>query len=269
MTDAVVCGADRISYAQLDERCRRVGGLIADRLDTAPGDRVAVLAENSVAFLDLYLGVPAHGRVVVPLNTRWAEPELHYALRDAEAWVLFTDRNPGPLVADVDVVVRTDLEYEPFLAAARSRPYDRPLPDDIAGLFYTGGTTGAAKGVMLTHRNLTANAQAMRTLAPLTADDVFLVMAPMHHAAGTTSVRYSVEAGARQVLLPFEPQAVLDVLEDEQVTHTLAVPTMLVALCDEQERHPRDVSSLRVLMHGAAPITPALVDRARAAFPNA
>lgn len=269
MRAALVCRDRRITYAQLADRIGRVGDLLAVYLDTVPGDRVAVLAENSIAYVDLYLGVPAHERVIVPLNTRWSEPELRYALQDSEARVLFTDRDVGPLAEHVDRVVRTDLEYEILLAAARPvTPHTGP-PGDVAGLFYTGGTTGAAKGVMLTRANLDANARAMQQIAPLTADDVFLVMAPMFHAAGTTSVLYSVDAGARQVVMPFDADAVLDVLEDEQATHTLAVPTMLAALVAEQRANPRDVSSLRVLMHGGSPITPALVRQAVDEFPDA
>ena len=78
--------------------------------------------------------------------------------------------------------------------------------DELAGLFYTGGTTGASKGVMLTHRNLLANAINMQMLMPLRLDDVYLVMAPLFHAAGSVSVLQSIYVGAKQVILPsFEP----------------------------------------------------------------
>src|SRR5437764_1643716 len=92
----VVCGDVRFTYREFGDRCRAVGSVL-DAYQTKPGDRIGVLCANSIAFLDLYVGVPAHGRIVVPLNTRWAEPELRYALRDAGVRVLFTDRDPGAL----------------------------------------------------------------------------------------------------------------------------------------------------------------------------
>lgn len=264
----VICGDTRLTADDLDARCRSVWGLL-DAYQVESGERVAVLGTNSVPYLELYLGVPMHGRVVVPLNHRWSDAELRYALRDSGARLLFIDRPAGALAVEVDAVVRTDLEYEQLLAEVPPAEPEVPALDALAGLFYTGGTTGASKGVMLTHRNLQANAEAMRRIAPLGADDTWLVMAPMFHAAGTISVLQCVEASVPLVLTPFDPAVVLDTIERERVTHTLAVPTMLGELVREQQAHPRDVSSLRVLMHGASPITPALIGQALHTFGTA
>ena len=169
---------------------------------------------------------------------RWAEPELAYALADSGAKVLFTDRDPGALGGLVERVVRIDTgEYEALLESAAESDLGRDgaagadaavTEDSLAGLFYTGGTTGASKGVMLTHRNLLANTFNIQMLAPMTIDDTYLVMAPLFHAAGSVSVLQSLYVGARQVVVPaFDPALALDLMEREAVTVTLAVPTMV------------------------------------------
>jgi acyl-CoA synthetase (AMP-forming)/AMP-acid ligase II len=141
--------------------------------------------------------------------------------------------------------------------------------NDLAGLFYTGGTTGASKGVMLTHRNLIANAGHTQSVVPLGPDDVYLVMAPMFHAAGSVSLLQSVYLGAKQVIVPtFDPADVLDAVEREGVTASLGVPTMVAALIEEQLARPRDVSTLRVLAHGGSPIAVDVLRRGATAFPT-
>jgi long-chain acyl-CoA synthetase len=266
--EAIACAGVRHSFADLVDRCRRLGSVLDD-LGTVPGDRVAVLSGNSIPFVELYLAIPSSGRIQVPLNFRWSEPELAYALADAGARVLFTDRDPGGLAALVERVVRTDTdEYESLLTAASPRPFADDLTgESLAGLFYTGGTTGASKGVMLTHRNLLANAFAMQHLVPFEPDDVFLVIAPMFHAAGSISLLQSALTGVRQVIVPFfDPGAILDIIEAEGATVTVGVPTMIAAIIEEQQARPRDVSSLRLLVHGGSPIATEVLRRARDAF---
>jgi long-chain acyl-CoA synthetase len=155
---AVVCGDTTLTYAELGARVGRLAGALRG-LGLRKGDRVAVVALNCHRYLELYLGVPAAGLVLVPLNTRHLEAELRYALTDSRTRVLVTDRDPGALADAVERVVRLDTgDYDALLAASDALPLGEGVSeDDLAGLFYTGGTTGAAKGVMLTHRNLVAN----------------------------------------------------------------------------------------------------------------
>src|SRR5690606_15804520 len=157
--EALVCGDVRLDYAELLSRCRRLVAGLAE-LGTGRGDRVAVLAANSIPYVELYCTTSASGRVQVPLNIRWAEPELAYALEDSGAKVLFTDRDPGPLAALVERVVRLDLgEYEDLLAGVGEADFDDGLgPDDLAGLFSSGGTTGAPQGARPTAGTPAANA---------------------------------------------------------------------------------------------------------------
>lgn len=264
---AVVCGSTALTYAETADRCARLaGGLRA--LGLQKGDRVAVVAANCHRYLELYQAVPASGLVLVPLNTRHTQPELAYALQDSGTRVLVTDREPGGLVDVVERVVQMS-EYEDLLGDPVVLG-EGVHEDDLAGLFYTGGTTGAAKGVMLSHRNLVANTVHGLMAIGLQPDERWLAMAPMFHAAGTFASLATVWLGGTHVVLPaFEPAAALDLLEAERCTATIAVPAMLAALNEEQRRRPRDTSSLRLLTHGAAPVATEVLRRSKELFPTA
>lgn len=269
--EALVCGDERLTYREFGGRLRRLHSALHE-LGTERGDRVAILAFNSIAFAELYCGVSMAGRVQVPLNFRWAEPELSYALEDSGARILFIDRDPGRLADLVDTVVRIDQgEYETLLDSQQQAPFDEQsvAEDDLAGLFYTGGTTGTSKGVMLTHRNLIANAIHTQFIQPMNGNDRYLVMAPMFHAAGSVSVLQSIYLGVTQVLLPaFDPGTMLDLVERERITQTLGVPTMVAATVETQLAEPRDVSTLQVYAHGGSPIALEVVRRGTKAFPG-
>ena len=267
---AMVSEGLRLTYAEVWSRCRRLAGALA-RLSVQPGDRVAVLGLNSHRYLEIYLAVPASGRVVVPLNTRHAEPELRYTLEDAGARLLITDRDPGALAKSVERVISLPDDYERLLTASPEAELGVGVTEDtLAGLFYTGGTTGASKGVMLSHRNLMANTVHWLVALQQGREDVFLVMAPMFHAAGSVAVLATVWVGGRQVILPgFDPVAALDTIAAEGITVTLGVPTMIAAIAEEQLARPREVGTVRSVGHGGSPIATEVVRRAHTAFPRA
>ena len=237
---AVRCGQSQLTYGQTWERARRLAGALGE-LGLGRGDRVAVAGRNCHRYLELYQAVPGAGMVIVPLNHHHTAAELGYALHDSGARVLFADPEVDYPQDAVEHVVDLDDGYEALLAGAAPAEYAGDLPaDTVAGLFYTGGTTGAAKGVMLTHRNLIANAlhyQAWHAFGPRTR---WLIAAPMFHASGSMAVLATVwHAGCHVILPAFDPGAALDLLEDEKVTATITVPTMLAALCQEQLARPR------------------------------
>ena len=267
---ATVCGDVRHTYREFVARCRSLGGVL-DELGIGRGDRLAIWADNSHHYVEVYAAVPAHGRVVVPLNTRHAEPELVYALNDAGAKILLTDREPGKLAGCVDRVIRIPDEWESLLASAPEVDFPTDVQeDDLAGLFYTGGTTGASKGVMLSHRNLIANTWHWISALPHQATDSMLVMAPLFHAAGSNGVLGNIWTGGKQVLLPaFAPDGALDLMEREAVTGTIGVPTMLSAIAEEQAVRPRKTDSVRWIAHGGSPIASQLLRRVHDAIPTA
>ncbi|MEM9133774.1 MAG: AMP-binding protein [Actinomycetota bacterium] len=263
--EAVVCGDERRSYREFGTRVRKVAGLLESLTD--PGDRVALWSLNSAEYLELFVGIPCAARAIVPHNTRWAEPELIYATTDAEAKILICDRDPGGLADVVDRVIRIDTgEYEELLAAA-PEVIPAVTPDTLAGLFYTGGTTGASKGVMLTHTNLMANAVHTQLDQPLASDDRYLTMAPMFHAAGVYAALSLMWVGGTNIVLPaFDPGAALDLVAGEGITCAIAVPAMLAAMVEVQTSAPREVGTLRWLSHGASPIALEVLKRARELF---
>jgi long-chain acyl-CoA synthetase len=267
---AVVCGDVELTYRETWERCRRlIGGLRG--LGVATGDRVAIVGPNCHRYLEIYQSVPGAGMVLVPLNQRHTESELRYALEDSGTSVLFAGRDTDSLGEVVDHVIDLGDDYERLLAEATpADPPDDLTEDALAGIFYTGGTTGKSKGVMLTHRNLVANAFHYQACSPFGPDTCWLIVAPLFHLAGSIAVLSTVWHGGRHVVLPvFDPAAALTLIETHRITATLVVPTMLAAMSDEQLARPRDVSSLRTISHGGSPVATETLRRAHAAFPDA
>ena len=264
-----MCEDNRRTYAELGSRCRRLAGAMR-KLGLAPQDRVGVIALNSDRYLELYLGLPAAGFVLVPVNSRLAPAEMRAILADAGVSVLFADANyPG--AAGVGQVVMMPDDYEDLIAGADEVPLGGEVAeDDLAALFYTSGTTGAAKGAMHTHRSLVCSALHFMATWPFDRQTRWLVASPLFHTGGIIGTLATVWAGGAHVIMPrFDPDLAVDLIEREAVTHTLLVPTMLAAAAGAQLARPRNVSSLRYLSHGASPISAETLRRTRQAFPNA
>ena len=268
---AVIDGERAITYAELAVRCDRLAAGLAS-LGVQPGDRVALLSANGHRYLEAFSGLPASGVVLVPLNTRLAPNELAHIVQHSGARVLLSDRDPGDLANVVEHVILIPDEYERLVGGASPEPLDatpRVSPDDVAALFYTGGTTGLPKGVMLTHRNLVANAFNKIVACSLTADDVFLAAPAMFHVAGIAPLTGLTWLGARTITTPmFDAALCLDLIAQHRVTFFLPVPTMLASLVVEQRARPRDVSSLRLLGHAGSPIAVELIRQAHEVFPE-
>ena len=266
---AVVCQDNRRTYAELGSRCRRLAGAMR-KLGLAPQDRVGVIALNSDRYLELYLGLPAAGFVLVPVNSRLAPAEMRAILADAGVSALFADADyPG--AAGVGQVVMMPDDYEDLIAGADEVPLGEGVAeDDLAALFYTSGTTGAAKGAMHTHRSLVCSALHFMATWPFDRQTRWLVASPLFHTGGIIGTLATVWVGGAHVIMPrFDPDLAVDLIEREAVTHTLLVPTMLAAAAGAQLARPRNVGSLRYLSHGASPISAETLRRTRQAFPNA
>jgi long-chain acyl-CoA synthetase len=266
---AVICGGQTVDHATLAQRCERVVGALA-ALGLRPGDRVAVLAADCHRYVELYFGVPAADLVLVPLNIRLAPAELAGIVRAARPGLLVVDRDPGVLAAEVERVLTFE-EWDAVVAHSADGELGAGVTeDDLAVIYFTSGTTGRPKGVMLTHRNLVANSFHKTIACRLQPTDVFLASGPFFHVAGTAPVLSLVWLGGSLVVLPgFDAAACLDAIEEYRVTVYMPVPTMLAALAEEQRARLRDVTSLRLIGHAGSAITTTVIRDAHETFPDA
>jgi long-chain acyl-CoA synthetase len=269
------CGETSLSYADFSDRSARLAtGLLG--LGLQPGDRVAVLAANCHRFFECFVAIPAAGLVVVPLNTRLAVPELIDIVQDCAPRILITDRDSaalGDLAHHFERVVQWPSDYEDFLASADPQPWSHlgrhVTVNSLAALFYTGGTTGRSKGVMLTHDNIVTNSFHKTIAVGLRSDEVFLAAPAMFHVAGIAPLLSLVSLGARMIFLPgFDPVACLDTIERDGITMFFPVPTMLAAMVTEQRKRPRNISTLRMLGHAASAISITAIHAAAETFPG-
>ena len=280
---ATVFGERRRNWREIGERVSRLAAAIRS-LGVAAGDRVAILSLNSDRYLELYLATAWAGAVIVPLNIRWSPVENEDAMRDCRAGILFVDKAfaatgaalakaiPGLKLVyadDGDAPAGTE-GYEALLA--RSRPIEDAMRDsaDLAGIFYTGGTTGRSKGVMLSHGNLMANALNALGEGLFQGTATYLHAAPMFHLAnGAAMYSLLLSGGSNVMIQAFTPEGVMAVVQKERVTDVLLVPTMIQMLVDHPALKSYDLSSLRNITYGASPISEAVLGRAMAALPGA
>lgn len=267
--EAVSCGAVRLSYAEFMARVRRLGNvLLAAGLER--GDRVAILSPNCHAFLEAYFATAGADLVLVPVNIRLMARDLAFILDDSGARMLVAHPELREVVAasGANNVLFTGSEYEAALGSA----VDGALPAtaagaDIAQIYYTSGTTGTPKGVMLTHANVATHAHAAVTEFDLTSTDIWAHVAPLFHLADAWATFAITAAGGRHVIVPrFDPSRVLAALREERVTLTNLVPTMLNSLVHEEGAADAPYPSLRYVLSGGAPISPALVRRIMETF---
>ena len=269
---AVIDGDRTITYSELADRCARLASALGG-LGVQRGDRAALLSANGHRYLEAFFALPAAGIVLVPLNTRLAAAELAHIVKHSGARLLITDRDAIGLEDLVEAVIRIPDDYEGLIDGLDGlnacSQVEGVTPDDIAALFYTGGTTGLPKGVMLTHRNLIANAFNKILACSLEADDVFLGAPAMFHVAGIAPLTGLAWLGGTTVTAPmFDPALCLDLISQHRVTIFLPVPTMLAALAAEQRARPRDISSLRLLGHAGSPIAAALIRQTHEVVPG-
>ena len=278
-----VFGARRRTAWQFLSRVSRLaGGWHA--LGVREGDRVAMLSHNSDRFLEYYPSTYWAGAVVEPLNTRWSEAELAFALEDCKPRVLLVDAahaDQGAALVRRCGWVRALVFADDGPAPAGMHAYEdliadnAPVPDalrggdDLAGVYYTGGTTGRPKGVMLSHRNIFANSIAVLAERGFSQDCIGLHAAPMFHLADGCFMNAMFEGGGRHVVVPrFDPAAVVDAIEREGVTDALLVPTMIQALLDSPAFSASRLNGLRNLVYGASPIGEAALDRLAVSLPS-
>ncbi len=280
---AVIDGATRRSWHEHLDRVVRLAGALRE-IGASDGARVAILALNGACFTECLFATWWAGGAVVPMNTRWSAAEMAFALDDCGARILFLDAAFLPLLGAIragagalaTVVVIGDGDdaagltgYEDLIAQGRPCADSMRGGEDLAGLFYTGGTTGFPKRVMLPHRALWYNAMAIAAELGLDRETVWLHAAPMFHLADFTSNTAIALVGGCHVYIPaFDPEAALAAIESHGVNSTILVPTMLARILDHPGFAPARTASLRRLLYGASPMPEGLLRQALGAMPH-
>lgn len=274
-----------ISWGALADRTRRLA-IWLGKAGVNPGDRVALAMGNRPEFIEILVAVSRLGAISVPLNFRLAAPEMAYILEHSEAQVVVSD----PLAVDTIRAVGT-YEGERHLhvgveaednTVAYTTAVQATVPEgqvwlDVAEsepalIMYTSGTTGRPKGAVLTYMNLLAQSSTLIAAWSMRPrGEVNLISSPLFHIGALGSVAPSLLLGATMVIAPsggFEAGEVIDTIQSHGVTSMFLVPAQWQLICDELERDPRPLPTLRVASWGAAPASETLLRRIAALLPD-
>jgi long-chain acyl-CoA synthetase len=264
------------------ERVTRLAATF-DKLGTAKDDRVAILSHNSDSYLEYSFAIPWSGRTMVPLNTRLAMPEILYMLEHSEVTALFFDEAFAPKYPELRDKAKTvehfiymgdgkapegAYDYEDLVASSEPAPDAGRGMDDLLGIYYTGGTTGLPKGVMLTHGNMANNVCNLISNLGFTEESAFLHVAPMFHLADLgPSYCLSLLGGTHHFFPVFDVDNLLRTLEDQKITNTGLVPVMIGWVVNHPKLSDYDLSRLESIIYGSSPIPEAVLKKVLEVFP--
>ncbi len=264
----------------VDRVARLAGGLLAQ--GAKPKDRIGVLALNSSGYLEAQCAIWWMGGCFIPLNTRWSFAELSYALEDASIGLLFADATfhadaqalraalPGLNVIGMGGPGPSDKsDVEALIAGNDAIAPLESDPSALAGVYYTGGTTGFPKGVMLSHMALWVNAVSVALATELRAEDRILHATPMFHLAdGGFSLAATLVGAAHAFIPKFVPSTMIEAIGSLRLTKLLLVPTMLQMLLADPTYKPERLTSLERLMFGASPMPDAVLAQLQRDLPG-
>ncbi len=279
---AIVYQNETRTFAELQERVNRLANALQAR-GVKKGGRVAIMAMNSPAYVEAYYASARLGAAFIPLNYRAKKEELAYMVNNSEASVLFVGERYLPLAAEIRPQLQTVqhliavdcrpegmLSYEDLLAQHEPEEVYTDVDEmDPTIIIYTSGTTALPKGVVLTHLGLSVYVtNTVEPADPVAEDvDVLLVSVPFYHVAGATTMLSAVWGGRLMVILPqFEPAAWLEAVQKYRVTHSFVVPTMLKRVMEHPDFDKFDISSLKLVAYGAAPMPYEVVAKAVQVF---
>ena len=280
---ATVFEGRRTTYADLHARVNRLANALAD-LGLTAGDRVAMLQVNSPEHVEAYFAAAKLDAVYVPLNFRSRAGELRQVVDDARPRVLIVGRQyvdvARELMGGVEsleccVALEAPVSgwsfYDEMIASASDEErFPQADGGDPTVIMFTAGTTGPPKGVMLGHDSFSSYVLSNVAPADPEVDERNILTVPMYHVAGLQALMAGVYGGRTLVIQrQFEPKEWMSLVESERVDRAMVVPTMLKMLMDHQDFRKHDLSSLRVITYGAAPMPLELIRRAIEAFPGA
>ena len=276
---AVIYQGQKISFRELDGLVNSFANALS-RLGVRKGDRVALFMTNRPEYIITVYATARLGAVFTPMNPTYKEEEVAHQLHDSDASVLVVQESLYPRVKSIrqrvskslkHVVVigrRADEGDSLFLDLIRQASPRHPpqvqlsWSDDLVALPYSSGTTGLPKGAMLTHQNLVANAIQFISAGRITEHDTMLICLPFYHIYGVMLVNGALYSGATQVIMEaFDLELSLTLIQQHQVSLYYAVPPILLALANYPNLGAYDLSHLRYIMVGAAPMAPDVAQR--------
>jgi fatty-acyl-CoA synthase len=272
----------RYTYAELNARANRLANLMRDRLGVQKGDRVSVLAHNSVAYIDWFYGLAKIGAIFAPLNWRLAARELIYIVNDCQPKVLICGSDFTPVLEAIrpeinvahymsleGAVIEGALRYEDELAAASDAEPERPPLDeeDTYAILYTSGTTGRPKGALIPHRQIVWNCINTVISWGLTEHDISPVLTPLFHAGGLFAFLTPLLYAGGQIVLArtFDPEDSLRAIVQEKCTVILGVPTLFQMWMNSPYFAEADFSHVHFFISGGAPCSVPLMQAWRKA----
>jgi len=283
--EAVVFQEKRFTYRRFADRIYKLANFLSSR-GIRRGDCVAILHHNSSEFLETYFATAQLGAILNPLNFRLSPGELSFIIKDSGASLLISSGRYNDLVQSlmemetgINQVVWTgtrelpagfeSFNYEDVLTNESSGPppVSGISDEEVAQLYYTSGTTGRPKGVMISHKNVCTHALAAIAELKLSDQDNWIHVAPLFHLADAWAVFAITWVGGKHVVVSdFEPSIVLSTMQSEKASITNMVPTMLNELVNTPGVESCDFSSLRTIMSGGAPIAPDVVRKIMETF---
>lgn len=275
-------GRQRHWNTLLERVAQLAGGLGTYQLGA--GERVALLGLNSDNYFESTFAIPWAGYCVVPLNTRWALAENKYAIEDSGTRVLMFDdafMDQAKILKDqvqqLEYLIYMGDGETPCWAESYEEIIDsnRPIAPstrqgkDMAGIFYTGGTTGFPKGVMQSHLAIWSSALGAVPDFAITQNHIYLHAAPMFHMADFAGSMGTLLAGAKHVFIPsFDAGLVLETIATQSITHTLLVPAMIKMLLKHPNASTTDLSSMEKIFYGASPMPANVLAEAMKLWPH-
>jgi acyl-CoA synthetase (AMP-forming)/AMP-acid ligase II len=267
---ALACEDKTRTFAEMQDRVNRLANALQG-LGVGRGQKIAIMALNSMEYVETYYATAKLGGVFVPLNYRAKNEEIVYMCNNSEAAVIFVSRRYLDLLSAIRGELTTVQHvicldgpadgipaYEDLLAANQPEEIFTDIDDnDPTIIIYTSGTTALPKGVVLTFLGMSV--YVTNTVEPVDPGnenpDVLLVSVPFYHVAGATTMLSTVWAGRKMVILPqFDPAAWLAAVQQHGVTHSFVVPTMLKRIMEHDDFAKTDLGSLKLVAYGAAPM---------------
>jgi long-chain acyl-CoA synthetase len=259
--------ARKISYGELDRLCDAFArGLRREGLGR--GDRIAILALNSWAYIVAVFGAMRLGAVPVLVNVKLPKETVAYILQDSAAKLAFAERPLAPMAGNLPVV-RLDSDFEGFLDFDEIEPAS-VAAGDLSMLLYTSGTTGQPKGVLLHHGGQNWAADVLTAYRRIRRSDRILISAPFYHKNAIVAIKTALLPGACLAILPrFDAAATIAAMEQHRLTMLTGVPTIMSLILLEPALATADKSSVRVLSMGSSPASDRLLADLHTQFPAA